>query len=197
MIGVPCLVEWASDISSRMCCPYSGGRRKAMKRGPARIEISIAARPAIRTRTTLGLHRRQRFRYRLEPHRPRTLDQDGVARTDELVELAQRLVDVRRPARRDARSSVDVPSGKLSDGKQLVDLELLGRLADLAVVRRRRPAELRHVTENRNPASVPGTGGEIAERGSHRHRVRVVGVVDQQAAAGQLTLLAAPLGELD
>src|SRR5262249_56124291 len=125
MIGVPCLVEWASDISSRMCCPYSRRRRKAMKRGPARIEISIAARPAIRTRTTLGLHRRQRFRYRLEPHRPRTLDQDSVARTHELVELAQRLVDVRRPAPGDAPSSVDAPSGKPSSGQHLVAPHLL------------------------------------------------------------------------
>src|SRR5262249_57571129 len=97
MIGVPCLVEWASDISSRMCCPYSRRRRKAMKRGPARIEISIAARPAIRTRTTLGLHRRQRFRYRLEPHRPRTLDQDTLAPPHHLVHLPPPLLALPPP----------------------------------------------------------------------------------------------------
>src|SRR5207237_1362389 len=78
MIGVPCLVTWCSGPSSRIVWPYSLRRRKAMKRGPARIEISIAARPAIRTRTKLGFHRRQRFGYRLEPHRPRTFDEHGV-----------------------------------------------------------------------------------------------------------------------
>src|SRR4029077_8331543 len=97
MIGVPCLVTWCSGPSSRIVCPYSLRRRKAMKRGPTRIEIRIAARPAIRTRTKVGLHRRQRYRYRLESQRPRTFHNHGVAGPDELVEVPQGLVDVRSP----------------------------------------------------------------------------------------------------
>src|SRR4029079_13168243 len=102
------------------------------------------------TRTKLGLHRPQRFRDRLEPHRPRAFHQNRVAGPDELVELAQRLVDVRRPARRNPRGSVDVAPWKLSDGEKPIDLELFCSLTDLAVVRGSRPAELGHVAENRN-----------------------------------------------
>src|SRR5207247_3817734 len=118
-----------------------------MKRGPARIGISIAARPAMRTRTKLGLHRRQRFRYRLESHRPRTFHEHGVPGPDELVELPQGFVDVRSPARRNTGGSVDVAACELSHGKQLVDLQLRGRPADFLVVRRGRPAEPGHVAE--------------------------------------------------
>src|SRR5437660_2221311 len=161
MIGVPCLVTWCSGPSSRIVCPYSLRRRKAMKRGPARIEISIAARPAIRTRTKLGLHRRQCFRYRLEPHRPRTFHEHGVAGPDELVELTQGLVDVRSPARGNPRGSVDVAACELSHGKELIDLELRSRLADLPVVRRGRAAELSHVPQNRDAATISRARAEV------------------------------------
>src|SRR5256885_5479345 len=144
MIGVPCLVTWCSGPSSRIVCPYSLRRRKAMKRGPTRIEISIAARPAIRTRTKLGLHRRQCFRYRLEPHRPRTFHEHGVPGPDELVELPQGFVDVRSPARRNPCGSADVAACELSYGEQLVDLPLRRRPADFRVVRRGRPGLPRH-----------------------------------------------------
>src|SRR6266536_3121604 len=91
MIGVPCLVTWCSGPSSRIVCPYSLRRRKAMKRGPARIEISIAASPAIRTRTKLGSHRRQRFRYLLEREHAGALDEYAVARLQLLPQRLDRL----------------------------------------------------------------------------------------------------------
>ena len=43
----------------------------------------------------------------------------------------------------------------------------------------------------------PAVAARWRERGAHRDRVRVVGVVDQQAAARQRQLLAAPARELD
>ena len=106
-------------------------------------------------------------------------------------------MNVRSPARGNPRGSFDIATCQLSDGEQLADPQLRGRLADLAVVSRSRPAELRHVTENRDAATAFRACGEIAERGPHRNRIRVVGVVDQQAASGELTLLAAPAREVD
>src|SRR6478672_1339994 len=152
MIGVHCLVTWCWGPSSRIVCPYSLRRRKAMKRGPARMEIRIATRPAIRTFTKLGLHRRQRFRDRLEPHRPRALYEHGVSGADDLVEFSQRLVDVWSPARGNARRAVDVAPRVLADGEQLVDSNLRDCLADFVVVAGRRPAELRHVAEDCDPS---------------------------------------------
>src|SRR6478672_7861720 len=197
MIGVPCLVTWCSGPSSRIVCPYSLRRRKAMKRGPARMEISIAARPAIRTRTKLGLHRRQGFRDRLEPHCPRAFDEHSVAGAHELVELSQGLVDVWSPARGNARGALDVAACKLADGEQLLDPKLSHGLAHFVVVAGRRSAQLRHVAENCDPPAFARPRGEVVERRAHGHRIGVVGVVDQHSTAGELLLLAAPAGKID
>src|SRR3989441_2418291 len=196
MIGVPCLVTWCWGPSSRIVCPYSLRRRKAMKRGPARMEISIAARPAIRTRTKLGLDRRQRFRDRFEPHRPRTLDENGVSGANDLVELAQRLVNVWSPARGDPGRTIHVAPCELADGEQFVDSNLRDCRADFVVVAGRCPAQLRHVAENCDPSAFACPCGEVVECRAHRHRIRVVRVIDQHASAGQLLLLAAPAGEV-
>src|SRR3982751_4905391 len=91
MIGVPCLATCLSGPSSRIVCPYSLRRRNAMKRGPARIEINIAARPAIRTRTKLGLHRRHTFRPLLELEHAGALDEHAVARLQLLAQRFDRL----------------------------------------------------------------------------------------------------------
>src|SRR2546421_6287801 len=149
MIGVPCLVTWCSGPSSRIVCPSSLRRKKAMKRGPARMEISIATRPAIRTRTKLGVPRRQSFGDRLEPHCPRALDEHGIAGADEVVELSQRLVDVWSPARGNPGRTIDVAPCELADGQQFVDSKVRDCLADFVVVAGRCPAQFRHVAENR------------------------------------------------
>src|SRR6266550_3993801 len=141
MIGVPCLVTWCSGPSSRIVCPYSLRRRKAMKRGPTRIEISIAARPAIRTRTKLGLHRRQCFRHLLELEHAGALHEHAVAGLELLAQRLDRLGGVGcRPATVDLRLR--------TDGDQDVDADLLGRASDLAMSLVGIVAKLRHLPEH-------------------------------------------------
>ena len=104
-------------------------------------------------------------------------------------------MDVRDPATRDA--AVKVPTSELADGEELVDTELRGRGADLAVVRRPGAAELGHVAEDGDAAPVARPLGEIREGGSHGDGVGVIRVVDQKAAACELLLLPAPAREID
>ena len=84
-----------------------------------------------------------------------------------------------------------------ADGEDLVDAQLCRCPTHLRVVDGARPAELRHVAEDRNAASALGTLDEIRERGSHRDGIRVVCVVDHEAAAGQGAFVAAPPREVD
>ena len=62
----------------------------------------------------------------------------------------------------------------------------------------RRPrAELEHVAEHGHAGSLAGHLAQVVDRGLHRKRVGVVGVVQQQAALGQLLEAAAQGRELD
>jgi hypothetical protein len=58
-------------------------------------------------------------------------------------------------------------------------------------------AEFGHRAEHGNSAAAVAAGRERLERGRHRDWVRVVGVVDQQAAVRERPLLAPPGRELD
>src|SRR5690242_5133775 len=175
MIGVPCLVTWCSGPSSRIVCPYSLRRRKAMKRGPTRIEISIAARPAIRTRTKLGLHRRQRLRHRLQLEHPGTFHEHAVARTQLLAQRLDRFGRVGyRVAAVDARLR--------ADGDQDVDPNLFDGARDLAVGVSGVVTELRHLPEHGDATPLARPLGEMLERRAHRDRVGVPSVVDQETA---------------
>jgi hypothetical protein len=69
--------------------------------------------------------------------------------------------------------------------------------ADLAMERRRRHAELEHVTQHGHARPLPGHLAQVVESGLHRQRVGVVGVVQQQAAPGQLLEPSAQRRELD
>src|SRR3954451_9801192 len=88
IVGVPALVRCSCGPSSRMCWPNSLTRRYSMNLGPRKMQISIAAMPAIRTSPMIGRllvasgeleQLRQRHRHRLETGRARALDQDRVA----------------------------------------------------------------------------------------------------------------------
>ena len=68
---------------------------------------------------------------------------------------------------------------------------------DLAVRLVAVAAELGHLAEHRDATPAGGERAQVLERGAHRERVRVPGVVDEQPAAGQRQLLVAPLGERD
>src|SRR6185437_2556512 len=69
--------------------------------------------------------------------------------------------------------------------------------ADLLVVAGSIRPELGHLAEDRHGAAAARALEEMRKRGAHRDRVRVPGIVDQQAAARQLRLLGAPARELD
>ena len=88
-----------------------------------------------------------------------------------------------------------VRARELPDSEHDVDSEIAHELADLLVVLGRRRAELGHLAEHRDGAAL--VLREVLERCAHRRRVRVVRVVDQQAAARKRRLLAAPARELD
>src|SRR3954451_18327044 len=120
MVGVPAFARCSCGPSSRMCWPNSLTRRYSMNFGPRKMQISIAAIPAIKTspiaRAPLGVENRlQPLGDRLEAGRARALDEDDVAglelggeqlrrllgRTDQLVGV----LVARRPA--DADQHVD------------------------------------------------------------------------------------------
>ena len=60
-----------------------------------------------------------------------------------------------------------------------------------------RPRRARPCRRGRRPAAAARALARGGERGAHRGRVRVVGVVDDEAAAGERQLLAAPARDRD
>src|SRR5262245_26920258 len=136
----------------------------------------------------LGRNPCERLRDDLEPDRPRALDEHDVAGLHELRGALRRLRRVLDPL-------ATVGARELADAEDEVDAEIAHELSDLAVVLGRGRAELGHLAEDRDLAAL--VLREVLQRGAHRARVRVVGVVDQQAAAGQRRLLAAPARQLD
>src|SRR4051812_37168862 len=80
IVGVPAFVWCSCGPSSRMCWPNSRTRSNSMNLGPRKMQISIAAMPAIRTSPIAGLHQlRQLLGDGLETGGTRALHQDGVA----------------------------------------------------------------------------------------------------------------------
>src|SRR3954470_11049854 len=80
IVGVPALVWCSWGPSSRMCWPNSLTRRYSMNFGPRKMQISIAAMPAIRTSPIEQLP--ERLRDRLQARRARALDEDRVSRLE-------------------------------------------------------------------------------------------------------------------
>src|SRR3984885_10507873 len=82
IVGVPALAWCSCGPSSRMCWPNSRTRRYSMNLGPRKMQISIAAIPAISTSPISGRpsdQLRQLGGDGLEAGRARALDEDGVA----------------------------------------------------------------------------------------------------------------------
>src|SRR4051794_20576896 len=88
IVGVPALAWCSCGPSSRMCWPNSLTRRYSMNLGPRKMQISIAAMPAISTSPMIGRvlgaarrlqQLRQRLGHGLKAGGARALDQDRVA----------------------------------------------------------------------------------------------------------------------
>src|SRR4249919_666250 len=112
-----------------MCWPNSRTRRNSMNFGPRKMQISIAAMPAISTSPIDQLP--QRLRDRLQARRARALDQDRVAGLKLGGEQLGRLLRGRD------QLVGPVLARRFADPDQQGDLGLAGPLADLAVVGRR------------------------------------------------------------
>ena len=130
--------------------------------------------------------RRERVGDPLERHPARALDQHGVAglaaasRSSAAAAAASPAWRCSPPPKRLPR-----PRGARADGDEQRDARRLRLLPQLAVVALlvARP-ELEHVAEH-GDAPAGGGRGKLVERGAHRHRVRVVAVVDDDHAARQ------------
>src|SRR3954465_1583360 len=120
-----------------MFWPNSLTRRYSMNLGPRKMQISIAAMPAINTSPIH--HPPERLGHGLEAGRARALDQDRVAgfglRGEPFGGLLGRAQQLVGPV---------VPS-RLADADQQVDATGAGALADLTVIARGTGAELGHL----------------------------------------------------
>src|SRR4051812_46492335 len=147
IVGVPALVWCSCGPSSRMCWPNSRTRRNSMNLGPRKMQISIAAIPAIRTSPIAGLHQlRQLLGDGLETGRARALDEDRVAGLQPRRQQLGRLVWVG-----DELVGVVVAGGQ-ADADHEVDPGRAGVLPDLAVVARRVRSQLPHLPQHRDRA---------------------------------------------
>src|SRR3954465_7668114 len=107
IVGVPALVWCSCGPSSRMCWPNSRTRRNSMNLGPRKMQINIAAMPAIRTSPIAGLQQlRQLLGDPLEAGRAPTLEQDSGGRLQAcrqqlgvLVGIGDELVGIVVPGR--------------------------------------------------------------------------------------------------
>src|SRR4051812_33650355 len=164
-----------------MCWPNSLTRRNSMNLGPRKMQISIAAMPAIRTSPIEQLLEADGDG--LQTGRARALDQDRVAGLDLGGEQLRRLLGV-------ADQLVGlIAAGRLANADQQVDALSTGAGADLAVVALCAGAELGHLPQHGDPPPF-AQRGEVAQRGAHRDRVGVVAVIHQDDSVAQLEALA-------
>src|SRR5215207_9065435 len=188
MVGVPALAWWSWGPSSRMCCANSLTRRSSMNFGPRKMQISIAAMPAIRT-SPIEQHL-QRLGDRLEAGRARALDEDGVTGLELGGEQLRRLL-----GGADELVRV-VVAGRLADADEQVRPHLAAARVNayLPVICRGTGAELAHLAEH-GDAALAGERAEVVEGGPHGDRVGVVAVVHEDDSVSQLEALAPEAGE--
>ena len=129
-----------------------------------------------------------------EPHGTGCLDEDRVAGPQEAGDVGER----RGVGDEELLlGAVEVDAGALADADDDLDPELTEQRSHLVVVARARVPELGHLAEDRHATPVACPLREVEERRAHRGGIRVVRVVDDEAAAGQLAHLPAPAAELD
>src|SRR3954469_13921335 len=147
IVGVPALVWCSCGPSSRMCWPNSRTRSNSMNLGPRKMQISIAAIPAIRTSPIADLHQlRQLLGDGLKTGRTGTLDEDRIAGLQPCRQQLGRLVGVG-----DELVGVVVAGGQ-ADADHEVDSGRAGVLPDLVVVTRRVGSQLPHLAQHREGA---------------------------------------------
>ena len=160
-----------------------------MNFGPITTETTMAIRPAMKTRTIT------RVSFARAGAMPSSAtERDALTSTASPAGRAS-------SGRRERSGGVRLPrvgpvaARELADREHL-DPELVRQLRDLAVMPLGVLAELGHAAEDREAPAARPPLGEVPQRRLHRGRVRVVGVVDDEAAAGERQLLAAPRREL-
>ena len=190
MVGVPRLVKCAVGPSCRMNWPYCLCTRNRMNRGVPSSAMSIARPPEIRT-ALIG-----------RPPRPagRPASRGPAPYDDFTSTTSPGRSSLSRNAVATARSSASTTSSP-HEPSWLAPSRMARAPSPTTIVRpmlsrtHRRPiascasrasgAELEHLAEHRDRAPVPpGQDGQRLERGAHRVRVGVVGVVDDGDAVG-------------
>src|SRR4051794_12052425 len=147
IVGVPALAWCSCGPSSRMCWPNSRTRSNSMNLGPRKMQISIAAMPAIRTSPISAPsgsldQLRQLLGDGLQAGRARALDQHRVSRAQVCGQQLGRLGGV------GDQLVWPVLAGRLADPDQQVDAMGASVLADLAVVPRGARSQLAHLAEH-------------------------------------------------
>src|SRR4051794_15969715 len=147
IVGVPALAWCSCGPSSRICWPNSRSRRNSMNFGDRKTQISSDAVPAISTSPI-----RQRLRHDLEADAPRALDEQHVARLDQLAGQRRGLGGVGDRVRV-AVEGVEHHGRARADGDEHIDPGGAGGLPHLAVQVGLAVAELEHVAEDRDAAA--------------------------------------------
>src|SRR5436190_22179553 len=116
----------------------------------------------------------------------RSLHEHAVAGLDDAPDLADRLLGAAGETLDGGTVAGEVAAGrKAADGEHGVDTELRRVRTDLLVVEEAVEPELEHLAEHGDAPACARTGGLVFQRSAHRDGVRVVGGVDEQAAAGE------------
>ena len=134
-----------------------------MNFGPRKMQISIAAMPAIRISPSTYRSVRELLRDPLQPHRARALDQDRIARPKRRGERVGGGLGVRHLLVGLVRG------GLLPHPDDQLDPTLACVLADLAVVGRGLGAELPHLSEH---GDAPSPASSVA-RWSSAARIEI------------------------
>ena len=184
IVGVPAFWWWPCGPSSRMCWPNSRSRRNSMNFGLRKMQISRA--PCRRDAGSRPASSRPRPAPRRRPPRPtprERLHEHGVAGAQQPAAAprpppasATAWVSPSKPRRISAASGPTVTSRSTP---------ALARRARRSRGGGRRPRARARACRRAPPRAAPAARrGKVVDRGAHRHRVGVVGVVDDEHPAG-------------
>ena len=204
IVGVPAFAWWPSGPSSRMCCPNSRSRMKAMnlgrqedadqQRGGARDQDAPhqpssgaggSASAASASATASRPIPREAFTRMVSPARTRRGHERGCGRRVGREQLLPAVERVRQLA------------AARADRDEQLDAERRRVRADLGMEAGGLRTQLQHVAEHGDAPPLAGGRSEVVEGRAHGHRVGVVAVVDDGDPVCEPHPLAAPSAERD